>query len=160
MTKRNWFPAFFDGERDDATDPFGAFPKQMEEMFEDFGKNLPMKSGGLSVRSNVSETEKEVCIAAELPGISMEDVDVSIDGNRISVSGEKVSEEKKKEDAGRRFRRVERMSGSFRPDMTMPFEIDPDGVKANAKDGVLTVTIPKPPEQVAKAKKIKIESSG
>ena len=157
MTKRNWFPAFFDGERDNATDPFCAFPKQMEEMFEDFGKNLPMKSGGLSVRSNVSETEKEVCIAAKLPGISMEDVDVSIESNRISVSGAKVSEEKKKEDAGRR---VERMSGSFRPDTTMPFEIDPDGVKANAKDGVLTVTIPKPPEQMAKAKKIKIESSG
>lgn len=161
MTKRNWLPAFFDGERDDANDPFGALRKQMDEMFEDFGKNLPMKSGGLSVRSNVSETEKEVCITAELPGISMEDVDVSIEGNRISVSGEKVSEEEeKKEDEGRQFRRVERMSGAFRRDMTLPFEIDPDSVKAHAKDGVLTVTIPKPPEQVAKAKKIKIEYSG
>ena len=161
MTNRNWLPTYWDGDRDEANDAFGTLKKQIDDMFEDFGKNLPLMSGGLTVKSNVSETENEVCITAELPGISMEDVDVSIEGNRISVSGEKVSEEEeKKDDEGRQFRRVERTSGSFRRDMTLPFEIDPDVVKAQAKDGILTVTIPKPLEQVENSKKIKIETSG
>lgn len=160
MSNRSWLPGLWGGDEGEANDPIGSLRKQIDTMFDDFGKSLTAKSAGFSVQSNVSETDKEICITAELPGISMDDVEVSIEGNRISVSGEKVSEEEeKKDDEGRRFHRVERMSGSFRRAMTLPFEIDPDSVEAAAKDGILTVTIPKPPEQVAKAKKIKIETS-
>ncbi|WP_255509630.1 Hsp20/alpha crystallin family protein [Oceaniovalibus sp. ACAM 378] len=56
------------------------------------------------MRSNVSETDKEVCITAELPGLTKEDVDVSVVGNRITVKGEKKSESKEKnEDEGRQL---------------------------------------------------------
>lgn len=159
VSNRNWLPGIWGGDTDDTSDPFGALRRQMDSMFDDFGKNLSAASEGIPVRSNVSETETEICITAELPGIGIEDVEVSIEGNRISVSGQKVSEEEeKKDDDGRQFRRIERTSGSFQRVMLLPFDIDPDSVKAQAKDGVLTVTIPKPAEQVAKAKKIKIES--
>ena len=106
------------------------------------------------------EEEAAYVIKAELPGIEMKDIDVEITGNRISIKREKVSEsEEKKDEKGREFHRVERRSGSFQRTMTLPFDIDADNVSAAVKDGVLTVTVPKPPEAVKTAKKVKIKSA-
>ncbi len=160
MAYRDWLPASWLGDKDDDDTPFGALRKQIDTLFEDFDKGLPSRAGAFSVRSNVSETDDAICITAELPGVELDDIDVSVSGNRITVKDEKKSEkEEKGEEAGREFHRIERSSGSFHRTMTLPFDIDPDAVKADTKDGVLTVTVPKPPEAVQETKKIAITKS-
>ena len=160
MADRSWLPGSWLGRRDADEAPFGALRDRLDSLFEEFDRGLPALSGDFPVRTNVSETDGEIRITAELPGISMEDVDVTVTGRRIAVSGQKTSEEKQAPDEGRQFHRIERRSGAFRREMTLPFEIDPDRVSAEAKDGVLTVTIPKPPEEVAKARKVEVKRAG
>ena len=159
MANPSWLPTYWLGDNDDEA-PFGALRKQIDSLFEDFDKGLPTRAGSFSVRSNLSETDDAVCITAELPGVELNDINVSVTGNQITVKGEKKSEkEDKGEEQGRQFHRIERSSGSFQRSMTLPFEIDPDSVQAATKDGVLTVTVPKPPEAVKGTKKIAISRS-
>ncbi len=160
MTYRNWLPTSWLGDKDDDGNHFGALRKQIDTLFEDFDAGLPTRTASFAVRSNVSETDDAICITAELPGIEMDDIDVSVTGNRITVKGEKKSEkEEKGEEEGRQFHRVERSSGSFHRSMTLPFDINPDTVTADTKDGVLTVMVPKPPEAATQTKKIAITKS-
>lgn len=159
MTQREWLPTTWFNQNSDPNRPFGALRSQIDSLIEDFDAGIFSKNDEFAVRSNMSETNDEICITAELPGIELKDIDVEITGNRISIKGEKKSEtEEKGDDNGREFHRIERRSGSFRRMMTLPFDIDPDKVNAAAKDGVLTVTIAKPPEAVKEAKKIKVKS--
>ena len=159
MANTDWLPAAWFGKLADANGPFGALRKQIDSLIDDFDTGMLSKTDGFAVRSNLSETDKEICITAELPGIEMKDIDVEVTGNRISVKGEKKSEnEEKGEEEGREFHRIERHSGSFFRSMTLPFDIDPDKVDAAVKSGVLTVTIPKPPEAVTKVKKVEVKS--
>ena len=73
----------------------------------------------------VSETDKEICITAELPGMEQKDIDISVTASRITIKGQKKSEkETKKEDEGRQFHRIERSSGSFERSMSLPFDVD------------------------------------
>ena len=153
MSYQDWLPTSWSRHKDDNDNPFMALRSQVENLFEDFDKGFWSRNGEFVVRSNVSETESEICITAELPGLTDKDVDVEVVGNRIAIKGQKKSE---KEEEGRQFHRMERSSGSFQRVMTMPFEIDPDTVSASVKDGVMTVTIPKPAEVVSKTRKIKI----
>ncbi|WP_298865129.1 Hsp20/alpha crystallin family protein [uncultured Sulfitobacter sp.] len=137
--------------------PLVALRKEVDDLFDDFGDGFFSGGDKVSIRSNVSETDKEFSVTAELPGLTEADVDVSVTGDRIVIKGEKKSEkEERSDEEGREFHRVERTSGSFQRMMTLPFAIDPDKVEAVVKDGVLTVTIPKPPEAVEKTKKIKV----
>jgi len=160
MAYRNWLPTAWLSDKDDDNNPFGSLRKQIDTLFEDFDKGFNVRAGSFAVRSNVSETDDAVCITAELPGIKLDDIDVSVTGNRISVRGEKKSEsDEKGEEDGRQFHRIERHSGAFYRMMSLPFDIDPDKVEADTKDGILTVTIRKPPEAVNETKKIAIKES-
>lgn len=159
MKYRDWLPALWSEDKDNGESPFTSLRKQIDTLFEDLDGDIFKGKSGFAVRSNVSETEKEICITAELPGLEEKDVDVSVSGNRISIKGEKKSEvEEKKDDDGREFHRIERSSGSFQRMMNLPFDIDSDKVKATVKDGILTVTIPKPAELLEKTKKITVKS--
>ena len=159
MANSDWLPTAWLGKKVNADGPFGALRKQIDTLMDDFDTGIGSKTDGFYVRSNLSETDKEICITAELPGIEMKDIDVEITGNRISIKGEKKSEnEEKGGEEGREFHRIERRSGSFHRSMTLPFDIDPDKVQASVKAGVLAVTIPKPTEAVTKAKKVEIKS--
>ena len=158
MTYRDWLPSLWGEEKPDATRPFSALRKQIDTLFEDFDSALQGGKGDFAVRSNVSETDKEIRITVELPGIEEKDMDISVSDNRITIKGEKKSEkEEKGEREGREFHRIERSSGSFQRIMTVPFTIDGDAVRVDFKNGVLTVTIPKPPEVIAETKKIEIK---
>lgn len=160
MTYRDWLPTLWGERKDDDESPFVSLRKQIDSLFEDFDRGgVLARAAGFALRSNVSETDKEICITAELPGIEQKDLDISVTGNRITIKGEKKSEkEEKKEEEGRHFHRIERSSGSFQRTMTAPFEIDPDSVKATCKNGVLTVTVPKPQELIEKTRKIEVKS--
>jgi HSP20 family protein len=127
MSYRDWLPSIWGEQKEGEENPFIDLRKRIDSLFDDFDRGLPAMPGSFAVRSNVSETDKEICVTAEIPGVEQKDIDVSVSGSRITMKGEKKSEkEEKKEDEGRQFHRVERSSGSFMRTMTLPFEIDAD----------------------------------
>jgi HSP20 family protein len=89
---------------------------------------------------DISETESEYLIKAELPEVRKEDVKVTVENGVLTLQGERRQE---KEEKGRRFHRVERSYGSFVRSFTLPESVDEGGVKAEYKDGVLALHLPK-----------------
>lgn len=157
MSYQDFLPANWIKDRKSDDHPLAILRKEVDDLFDDFGNGFFNRSREVAIHSNVSETDKEYCITAELPGMTEADVDVSITGERIVIKGDKKSEtEEKGDEKGREFHRIERTSGSFQRSLTLPFKIDPDKVVAKVKNGVLTVTVPKPSEAIAETKKIKI----
>ena len=158
MAKAPLLPSLW-GDND--SDPFSALRKSIDDTFHDWSKGLAVSDrSSFSVRSNVSETDKEICITADLPGVDEKDIDVSISGDRITIKGERKSEqEEKKEDDGREFHRVERSYGSFQRSMSLPFNVDADKVTADFKNGILTVNIPKPAELAKQPKKVEVKGA-
>jgi HSP20 family protein len=142
MPDKPWLPSPF-GRRD--LDPYlRGFRTQLDNVFEDwFGRNM---AGTLAPRIDVSETAKELRLAVELPGVEEGDIDVSLTGNELTIKGEKKSgrEEKKDQEEGRVYRRIERTYGAFQRTVTVPFDAEPDKVAAEFRNGVLTITLPKP----------------
>ena len=161
MTKTtDWLPTMWSDWGEDEKSPFYALRKQIDTLLEDFDRGDLMKGGEFQVRTDVSETDGEMCITAELPGVERDDVTIEITGDTITIKGEKTSEEKETgEKEGREFHRVERRTGSFRRMTRLPFEIDPDNVAAEMKSGVLTVTIPKPAEMKKKPRTVEIKTA-
>jgi HSP20 family protein len=142
----------------DVWEPFTSLRRDMDRLFEDFSRDLgwgaPAPAGaGKAPQVDVSETETEIKVEAELPGVDEKDVEVVLSDSRLTIKGEKKQqkEEKKKD-----FHLVERSYGSFARTIGLPFQVDPGQVKASFAKGVLTVTLPKPPEVKAKEKKIPI----
>lgn len=161
MIQRDWLPSLWNDKREGEENPFLSLRKQMDSIFDDFtGRGAMSGSGALAVRSNVSETDKEIRVTAELPGIDQKDIDISVTGNRLTIRGEKKSEsEENRGEEGRQFHRVERSSGMFQRSMALPFDIDTNAVSAEFQNGVLTVTIAKPQEVVEKTKKIEVKQA-
>jgi HSP20 family protein len=145
----------------DVLEPFASLRRDMERLFEDFSRDLgwgPPATAGTAVapRIDVSETDSEIKIEAEMPGVEEKDVEVVLSNGRLTIKGEKKQEkEEKKKD----YHFVERSYGSFARSIGLPFEADPSKVQARFDKGVLTVTVPKPPEVKAKEKKIPISKS-
>jgi HSP20 family protein len=139
-------------------DPFNAFRREMDRLFESFGREVGWPAAesraAMAPSIDVSETESELKIEADLPGVDQKDVDVMISDNILTIKGEKKTEtEEKKKD----FHLVERSYGSFSRSLALPFAVDPNQAKATFKNGVLSISLPKPPEVQAKAKKIAIK---
>ena len=106
-----------------------------------------------SPTSDVIESKDEIVIKSELPGLDEKNVDIELEGGMLTIKGQRNAE-KESEEKG--YRRVERSYGSFARSIGLPFEADPGQVKATFAKGVLTVTVPKPPQVKAKEKKIPI----
>lgn len=102
---------------------------------------------------DVSETDEHIIVKADLPGVDVKDIDISIVGNVLTVKGEKKQE---KEEKGESYHRIERSYGSFSRSISLPAEVNPDAVEAVYKDGVLKLTIPK--AEKSKPKKIEIKT--
>jgi HSP20 family protein len=102
---------------------------------------------------DISETESEYLIKAELPEVRKEDVKVTVENGVLTLQGERRQE---KEEKGRRFHRVERSYGSFIRSFTLPESVDEGGVKAEYKDGVLALHLPKSEKVKPKAIDVKV----
>ncbi|HXU30501.1 MAG TPA: Hsp20/alpha crystallin family protein [Thermoanaerobaculia bacterium] len=100
---------------------------------------------------DVAETPDGLSLYAELPGLTREDVDITLENNVLTVRGERKFEKDVKEE---NFHRIERSYGAFSRSFTLPTNVKSDAVEATFKDGVLTVRIPKAEE--AKSRKIAI----
>lgn len=92
-------------------------------------------------RTDVYQDGDELVFEVEAPGIARDDLDVSIEGNRLTLSGER-REEKDVEEDDRNYYRSERFYGTFQRSYTLPGEVDPGDVEAHFDDGVLTVRVP------------------
>lgn len=103
---------------------------------------------------DISEMENGYEIRAELPGVSQDDVNVSVTDNLLTIKGEKRQEA---ETDGKNYHRVERRYGSFQRRFTLPAEVNADSIKAEFSDGVLTLSIPKP--EAAKPAEIPITTA-
>ena len=90
---------------------------------------------------DISETENDFEIRAELPGVSENDVNISVTDNRLTIKGEKRQET---ETDDKNYHRVERRYGSFQRSFTLPRNVETANIKAGYSDGVLILTIPKP----------------
>ncbi|QLA17745.1 Hsp20/alpha crystallin family protein [Desulfolutivibrio sulfoxidireducens] len=105
-------------------------------------------------RVDITGSEKEYTISAELPGIEEKDIQVELKGDALVIKAEKTQEEKT-EDKG--YYRMERRYGSFRRVLAVPGDADVEGVKAGYKNGVLTITMPRKASVEAETKRIAIE---
>lgn len=102
---------------------------------------------------DIAETEREITIRAELPGVDAKDLEVNLSGRTLSLSGEK---RESKENRGENFHQVERRFGSFRRMIELPAEVDPDSVVAEHKHGVLHVTMRKTTASATRRVPIKV----
>ena len=110
----------------------------MSRFLEGFGDVPPVLDGGFVPAADIEETDDAFIIDVELPGISKKDVDVSLSGRRLTISGER----KEKERVGVLRRRVRSM-GTFRYEVVLPADVNEDSVDARLHDGVLTVHVAK-----------------
>ena len=102
---------------------------------------------------DVSESDEEIVVNAEIPGVGLEDIDISIDGNNLIISGEKKQESEEKD---RNCYCVERSYGLFRRSLALPSGVDVENIKASSRNGVLSVRVPKSNDR--KSRKIEIEA--
>lgn len=150
------------------SNPFEALHQRIDRIFSEFGNGfglpksfwdegmrLPAVWGEGEVMPSLEmhDTDGKVTVTAELPGVDEKDIEVSVDNQMLTISGEKKSEAEHKD--GDRFR-TERSYGSFSRSVSLPFAIDPAKVDARFDKGVLKLVIEKPAEAVQKAKKIEI----
>ena len=101
---------------------------------------------------DISENEKEFTLLADIPGVSPDDIDISMDKGVLTVKGERSSE---KVDEAENYRRVERQSGQFYRRFTLPDSADADKIEAKSEHGVLRITIPK--QEVSVSRKIEVK---
>lgn len=101
------------------------------------------------------ETDDHFVLRADLPGLSEDDVDVALESDVLTVSGQRKAEHETRETG---YYRVERASGSFRRSLSLPEGVDPEAIEANFDKGVLEVRIPKPDQR--KPRKVAITVGG
>jgi len=138
--------------------PVELFRRQMDRLFEDFwgesGLMNRFASGEAAFlpRVDVAESDKEVVITAELPGLSEKEVEVSLTRGQLVLSGQKKSE---REEQDKSYHLVERSYGSFQRVVDLPAALQEDKAQASFRNGVLTVKVPKGAE--SKSRKIQIQ---
>jgi len=147
-------------------DPFKDMEKEMQELTDRFGRMLsrsPSRSGGTrealtvadwSPSVDISETDAEYLVKAEIPEVDKKDVKVTVQDGVLAIQGERRHEAEEK---GKRFHRVERSYGSFMRTFELPEGVDDGKVKAEFKEGMLLVHLPKTEKAKSKAIDVKVE---
>ena len=126
---------------------------EINRIFDDDWFGGGIFEGSMAPRMDIQDSDDQVLVTAELPGVDIEDVDVTVSGNVLTIKGEKKDEHE--EDKGDYYHR-ERWSGSFQRSMTLPDAVDSENVDAQMKGGVLHITFPKREE--VKPKQIKVKA--
>ncbi len=138
---------------------FHSLQKEMNRLFDDFthGWSLPQFELGkeFQTKIDVKETDKEMIVTAELPGVDMKDIDITVRNDGLVLRGEKLAEKEEKEKG---YYRMERSFGSFYRLIPMPYEIDRDAASATYKNGVLKVVLPKAKEAIKNEQKVTVKA--
>lgn len=136
-------------------DPFLDLHREVNRLFDDSLRGMTEGGGGVTMlnpKVDVCPTDDGWELTAELPGVDEKDIDLRLDGDLLTISGEK--RDQRKDDKNRL---VERSYGSFTRSFQLPFTPDPDKVTADCDKGVLTIKLPKSAEQ-ERSKRISIGS--
>jgi HSP20 family protein len=156
---QSWSPATRDGD----FDPFVSMRREMDRVFDNVFGALDRPSRGpvdgwqtVSPAVDIAETETEIVVIAELPGLDEKDFELTLSGDVLTLKGEKKSEQER-EDGGSHY--VERRYGSFQRLVRLPFAASEDNVHANYDKGVLTVHVPKPAEARNAVRRIPVKSA-
>jgi len=138
-----------------SSDPFTALQQEIDRLFEGFSRGFAgFPSRELMPSMDISETEKEIEITTELPGLEEKDIQLNVSNNVLTIRGEKRNE---REETKKDYHLVERSYGSFTRSVQLPDGASADGIKAEMSKGVLKVTVPKPAP--AQSKKIDIKAA-
>lgn len=144
--------------------PFASLHREMDRLFDDFfkagparGMWPPTRGGDQLVPSvDVTETETEVQVTADLPGLEQKDIEIELRDGALTIKGERRMEEEEKK---KEFHRLERAYGRYQRVVQLPCEVQEDKAAASFSRGVLTVTLPKAVSAQKKARKIEVKAS-
>jgi HSP20 family protein len=137
-------------------DPFRDLFRLQDEVSRTFDDRLGQRGGeslGWTPACDVFEDGEAVTLRFELAGVDPKDVDVRFEGGVLTLRGERKLEQEEKKD---QYHRVEMSYGSFTRAFSLPAAVDPERIKAEAKNGVLTVTVPKKAEAKPRAISVKV----
>lgn len=132
----------------------GRMRRDMDRLFEGLVGSLREPTAGVFPLTNVTEDDDNYYVRAELPGMASDEIDISVTGDSLSISGERKIRSEKEE---ARYHRREREAGKFSRMIGLPGQIDTGKVEASCVDGVLTVVLPK--AEAAKPKQIAVKSA-
>lgn len=133
---------------------FGTLQREVDRLFDDFSRGGAVAPSNLMPSMDVAETDKEIELTVELPGLEQKDVDISVTENVLTIRGEKKAEAEHKD---KNFHVVERAYGTFYRAFQLPPGTDPSAVNATMSKGILRITIPKPTH--AESKKIEVKET-
>ncbi len=135
--------------------PLGSIREEVQElMSRAFGEHVDVwPFERISPSLDLIETEGAVEVRVDIPGMEAKDIDIQVNGNLMTVSGERKEE---REEKGKTYHRVERRTGSFSRLVTLPCPVKEGAVEAQYKNGILTVTLPKTEE--CKSRKINVKT--
>lgn len=150
--------------RRDFEDTYASFRREMDNLLGRFFGSFGMEPfGALGTMEDefmpsidVKESDKEIKVTAELPGMDEDDIEVTLSKDALTIRGEKKEE---KEDQGKEYYRMERRFGSFYRTIPLSAEIEADKVDAKFKKGVLTIRLPKSAEAQNQRKKITVKNA-
>ncbi len=139
-------------------DPFRNFSGLQEQFNRMFESTFPGRADTSALTAwapavDIYETENELVLKADLPEISEKDLDVRVENNMLTIRGERKFEQKVNED---NYLRIERTYGSFNRSFGLPNTVNSEAIKAEYKNGVLTVTLPKRAESKPKQVKVNV----
>jgi HSP20 family protein len=141
--------------------PFISLQREIDRLFDDFVRGFPKlqtltagNDGMVTPSINVTETEKEIEITAELPGLDEKDVQLNFADGVLTIRGERTGE---KEEKDKNCRLIERSYGSFERSIALPAAAKPEDFKATMAKGVLTVKVAKPAP--VQSRKIEVKSA-
>jgi len=140
-------------------DPFrdlNILQDRMNRLFEDTGRGIrrgeePAATTIWSPAVDIYETEGEIVVQAELPGMDRKDISLNLENNVLTIRGDRQFKKETKED---NYHRIERSYGGFSRSFSIPTSVDEDKIRADYKDGVLRIALPK--KEQAKPKQIQI----
>uniref|UniRef100_A0A7V6CEG7 Hsp20/alpha crystallin family protein n=1 Tax=Thermodesulfobacterium geofontis TaxID=1295609 RepID=A0A7V6CEG7_9BACT len=138
--------------------PLQELKREMDRIWQEFfGKSwLTEKFEGIEwiPAIDVSETDNEIIVKVDVPGVNPEDIEISLSDNVLVIKGEKKKEEEEKKE---NFYRMERYYGNFVRSIQLPCDIEEEKISATYKNGVLKVVLPKKPEEKKKVIKVSVE---
>jgi len=142
-------------------DTLGTLQRQINRMFDDMwhGHRLPAAFGGngaMALRVDVKDTPAGLEVSAELPGVDEKDISVELNGDMLTIKGEKKLEKDETKD---NYHVMERSYGLFQRVVSLPFAPKPDAVQAQFAKGVLKIALVRPPEEAQKTQKITVKAA-
>lgn len=135
-------------------DPFDVAFEPFDDLFRGFFRPVRMEGApGMQIKMDLKENDKAYMVHAEIPGVTKEDIHVTVDGNQVAISAEVRKEKEEKE--GDKVLRSERYYGKVYRAFSLAQEVDQAASQAKYADGVLELTLPK--KAVSAAKKLAVE---